>query len=92
MDEMNEREKTIRRFILMKLEKKAAQAGVNLDALLLDDNLFEAGLVDSMGFLELVAAIEVEFGIEVDFSDMDPADFTTLKGLIDLCASSPIVN
>ena len=44
-------------------------------------NLLEAGIVDSLGFVELIAAIQSHFGIEVDLLDADPDDFLTVDGL-----------
>jgi acyl carrier protein len=34
------------------------------------------GLVDSLGFLQLVAHLELELGFEIDFSDLDPEHLT----------------
>jgi len=38
-------------------------------------------LLDSFGFLDLVTNIEAEFAIEIDFSTLDPAAFSTLGEL-----------
>ncbi len=45
-------------------------------------------LLDSLGFLDLVAELEGEFGFEIDFSTADPESFVTLAGLTQLCHSS----
>jgi acyl carrier protein len=47
-----------------------------------DFDLREAGVVDSLGFLELVTALEDELGIELDFEDMDPELLTTVGPLV----------
>ena len=39
-------------------------------------------MIDSFGFLELVATIEAEYGIELDFEGMDPRRITTLGPLV----------
>ncbi len=44
-------------------------------------NLVGSGLVDSLGFLTLVGAIETAFSLELDFGDADPELFTTAEGL-----------
>jgi len=39
------------------------------------------GIIDSIGFLQLVSAIENHFGIEVDFEDMDTEDLTIIGSI-----------
>ncbi len=46
-----------------------------------DANMIEQGYCDSLGFLEIIAAIESEFKIEVDLSDLEPESFITIAGL-----------
>lgn len=43
------------------------------------DNIFELGLVDSVFAIQLVSFIEEEFGIEVMDSDLDIANFSSVK-------------
>ena len=47
-----------------------------------DFDLREAGVVDSLGFLELVTALEDELGIELDFEDIEPDQLTTVGPLV----------
>jgi acyl carrier protein len=47
-----------------------------------DFDLREAGVLDSLGFLELVTALEDELGIELDFDDIDPDLLTTVGPLV----------
>ena len=35
-------------------------------------------MIDSLGFIELIAAIEDELGIELDFDGLDPEEITVL--------------
>lgn len=46
-----------------------------------DLDLRESGVIDSLGFIELVAAIEDALGIEVDFEALDPGQITVLGPL-----------
>ncbi len=46
-----------------------------------DTSLVASGLVDSLGFMNLLMMIEERFGVEVDLLDEDPVEFTTLGGL-----------
>ena len=52
-----------------------AQAPVPEDA---EASLFEAGVIDSFGVMDLVARLETTFGIQVPDSDMLPRRFETL--------------
>ncbi|WP_157259666.1 acyl carrier protein [Paenibacillus sp. OSY-SE] len=40
------------------------------------------GVVDSIGFLELVAQVEQNFEVEMDFEHSDPEQYTKLAGFI----------
>jgi acyl carrier protein len=51
-----------------------------------DFDLREAGVVDSLGFLELVTTLEDELGIELDFEDMEPEQLTTVGPLVEYVA------
>jgi acyl carrier protein len=46
-----------------------------------DRDLIADGLLDSVGFIELLLFVERETGYKVDLSDIDPSQFTTLRGL-----------
>ncbi|MCB1759074.1 MAG: acyl carrier protein [Gammaproteobacteria bacterium] len=50
---------------------------------ILDDNvsLVDIGVIDSFGFLELVAELEEKTGVFPDFEDADPDQFTSINGL-----------
>ena len=52
-----------------------AQAPVPADP---DASLFEAGVIDSFGVMDLVGKLEVAFGIQVPDADMLPRKFETL--------------
>ncbi|MGG5817690.1 acyl carrier protein [Falsiroseomonas sp. HW251] len=47
-----------------------------------DASLLEAGLIDSTGVLELVAFLESRFGIKVEDTDIVPANFDSVAGLV----------
>jgi D-alanine--poly(phosphoribitol) ligase subunit 2 len=46
-----------------------------------DTNLFESGLLDSFGFVELILFLENQGGCKIDLTDVDPAEFSVVKGL-----------
>ena len=77
--EMSDQLKSARDFIVRSLEGELRDRGIG--ALSDDFNLITSGLLDSFGFLDLVTNIEAEFAIEIDFSTLDPAAFSTLGEL-----------
>jgi acyl carrier protein len=55
-----------------------------------DTDLIERGLLDSLALVELLVAIEREFGIEVNVADLEIETFrsiATISDFIVLCAS-----
>jgi acyl carrier protein len=54
-----------------------------------DTNLFETGLLDSFGFVELLLFLESQCGRTIDLTDVDVADFSQLKGLCRIVLGSP---
>ena len=44
-------------------------------------NLLESGLLDSIGFVELIVFMEGQTGCNIDLTDVDPGEFTTVEGL-----------
>ena len=48
-----------------------------------DASLMQAGIIDSVGVLELVSYIEEEFGITVEDDELIPANFDSLANIAD---------
>ncbi len=46
-----------------------------------DDSLLEAGIIDSVKMLELIAFIEKTYGIKVAEEDLFPENFDTLNAI-----------
>ncbi|MBV8211657.1 MAG: acyl carrier protein [Verrucomicrobia bacterium] len=44
-------------------------------------NLMESGLLDSLAFVELIVFMEGQRGYNIDLTDVDPSEFTTVEGL-----------
>lgn len=60
-------------------------AKVNEDIVSYDgDNLFEAGILDSLQVVELVGALEEAFDIEIDAKDVVVEHFKTKEAIMDL--------
>lgn len=81
----------IRAFVENRIRQVAAANGQPPPAF--DDglSLVETGLFDSLGFVQLISAIEKEFNIELDTGDLDPEEFTLLGNLARAAAQSPLV-
>lgn len=47
-------------------------------------NYFEVGVIDSLGLMELIAAIESAFGLRLTEDQFQDPRFTTLRGLSEL--------
>ena len=43
-----------------------------------DFDLLAAGVLDSLGVIEMISAVEEHFNITVDFESMDPGELTVL--------------
>jgi acyl carrier protein len=46
-----------------------------------DMDLIASGILDSIGFIELLVYVESITGKKIDLSDLDPEEFTSIKGL-----------
>ena len=83
---MNLSEATVRLFIEGWVREHVSAAG----ALELPPgrNLIADGVIDSLGFLNLVGALETAFRVELDFGDREPEEFTTIGGLSGVVVAS----
>lgn len=49
---------------------------------MMDDDLFDAGVLDSMGTVELVLELEAKFNIKIPVSEMGRDDWNTANKII----------
>lgn len=77
-------ENTIQEKILKELEPRLQELEVAQDEVQLDESLLEQGILDSISFLEFMVQLESVFSVEFDFSELDPTEFTSVKGLTGL--------
>ena len=54
-----------------------------------DSSLFSSGIVDSFGVLELIAFLEDTFGVTIDPTIHDLAEFDTVDKIVILVERSP---
>ncbi len=64
----------VRKFVLEHVASELDAIGLSAQDVPDDFDLLFQGALDSLGLLELVAAIEERFGVPLDFHDLDIAD------------------
>jgi acyl carrier protein len=64
-----------------KYNLKGGLADVTISA---DTNLLETGLLDFFGLVDLILFIENQVGSKIDLTDVDPEQFSIVKGLCQL--------
>ena len=74
-------EPNIRRFLLEKYREPIVAIGLTLDDLDDDFDLLLSGVIDSLGILEMMSAIEEEFQIKLDLAALDAEQITVLGPL-----------
>jgi acyl carrier protein len=77
----------VRIFLKVFIQKRLAAQGQDpLDELPDDCDLLLSGVIDSLGLLELVTAVNDHYGREIDFEDLDPEQMTIVGPLCDFVA------
>ena len=81
-------EEQIREVLRELVSKRLGSQGTPVELDDDDASLVDLGVIDSFGFLELVAELEEKTGVYPDFSDADPDEFTSVNGLVKLLSAS----
>ena len=77
----------LRDTVLSLIAQRAARLGMSTSELTDDLDLLRSGLLDSLGFVDLVVDLEKRTGKEVDLiTAMDRPGGTTLGGVVELFA------
>ena len=79
--------KEIRKFIFDRYKSQLSDHGYTDESIPIDFDLLLKGVIDSMGILELVSALEQSYGIELDMSALDAEKLTIIGPLSDFVAS-----
>ncbi|MED7787522.1 acyl carrier protein [Francisella sp. 19X1-34] len=66
------------------LQPKLDGLGLSASDIDTKESLLYQGVLDSISFLEFIVDIESTFNVEFDFSDLDPAEFTSIDNLVEL--------
>jgi acyl carrier protein len=72
----------IENYIKDHLAQVAKEKGIALPEIDGQSNLLDLGVLDSLGFVQMLMGLETEFGLEMDLTEMDPEEFTSLQGLV----------
>jgi acyl carrier protein len=73
---------SIEKYIREHLAGVAQKKGIDLPEITAESNLLDLGVLDSLGFVQMLMSLEAEFGLELDLTEMDPEEFTSLQGLV----------
>ena len=84
---MSDQRQIIRGFVIERIQAAAAANGRSIEGLDDDFNIVDSGVLDSIGFIDLITSIEDQFDLEIDLSEVDPDEFTTVAGLVNVCTS-----
>jgi acyl carrier protein len=77
-------ENTTKKKLIELLQPKLEELGLSVGDINTKESLLNQGILDSMSFLEFIVDIESTFNIELDFSELDPSEFTSIDNLIKL--------
>lgn len=73
----------VRDFILRLYNERLRSSGLTPEAIGRDFDLLTQGIVDSLGVLELISAIEAEFNVIIDLEALDAESLTIIGPLCD---------
>ena len=80
----------IRAFIFSQFETEFTRRELTLADLNADFDLLTQGIVDSLGVLDLVSALEDAFGIQIDLAELDAESLTLVGPLSDHVAAHAV--
>jgi acyl carrier protein len=80
--------KVVRDFLVGHYAAQFRALGLEPDAVPDSFDLMLGGVIDSMGVLEMVSALESRFGVQVDMEGLDPEQMTILGPLSKYIASA----
>lgn len=66
---------------IRRILKENIEIGADVNSITLDDRLSDFGM-NSVSFIKLIVACEIEFGIEVEDENLDINKLSTMGGLV----------
>jgi acyl carrier protein len=71
----------VRAFIMSRLNESLTGLGLDSTRISNEFDLLTSGAIDSLGLVELIAAIEQDLGCTLEMSDLDPENLTIIGPL-----------
>lgn len=71
----------IKALLVSCLEQPMLSLGMPLQNVTDDFDMRAEGIVDSLGFVQLITDLEAQLGFEIDLADLDPAELTIVGAL-----------
>jgi acyl carrier protein len=71
-------ETQVHQFLIDRYSAVLSSAGVLATAISDDYDLLEEGVIDSLGLLEMISAVEKAFGIKLDFEGLEAESLTQI--------------
>ena len=71
----------VRDLVLSQLSEPLAALGLKPKDVPDDFDLLTEGVMDSLGIVQMIAALDDHFGIEIDFEHLDPEQLTVIGPL-----------
>src|SRR5215470_3398922 len=71
-------ETQVRLFLLERYSAALSSAGVSVNSISDDYDFLQEGVIDSLGVLDMIAAVEAAFGVEIDFENLDVESLTKI--------------
>jgi acyl carrier protein len=71
----------VRGFLLSRLQDSLSAKGLEPADVPDDFDLLTEGVIDSFGILEMISALEEEYGLEIDYEELDPEELTIIGPL-----------
>lgn len=68
----------VRAFVLAELAPALEDAGIAARDVGDELDLIDARIIDSLGMLEVIAAVEAHFGLDIDFEELDPEQLSAV--------------
>ena len=81
-------EESVQIQLLEILKPKLVLFNIDPEEVALDDSLLELGILDSMSFLDFIVSLEEFFQTELDLSELEPSEFSTIQQLSKLIIQS----
>ena len=69
-------------------QDRCEEAGIDGVEITPDTDLLDSGVLDSLGFIELIVFIEESMGIELDLLELDTDDFSRVQGLCEFASNT----